>query len=475
MTNLSADFATQIIEFRQGTLTDGDIEQLSRLIFDYVVCAYSGSQQPASAAMRKWAAPYDGAGVSLVVGTRQRATAPVAALVNGTTAHSYELDDTHDATLSHPGSVVISAALAVASQQNSSGSEFLRAVVAGYEAMSRVGLAANAGEVIEFGFHPTAAFGGFGAAAAAAALKGLPLDNLLTAWGHVLSMAAGSMQFSDETEGTAIKRVHAGYAAQQGVLAAEMSEAGIGAPHRSIEGKYGFLKLYTRRPRPELLSREADKLAIHNISFKPYACCRQFHSVIDALAEVTDSFTSTDIVGLTVRGPRVLSDQHMLMRPTSPMAAQYSLPFVVGATLEFGPTNFDAFSDENLNHEKILHWADMLKVESSDEIQAHYPDHFGSEVEASFTGGKVRTKRVLDSRGTPGNPFSWKNLTDKAENLTAKCRPQLEIAKLQTIVGALNASKSIRDLEDVLAVDVGAPLTDDEGCFAPEIASRATA
>lgn len=456
MTDLTAAFARDMIGLRQARLTPADYDQLARLIFDYAVCAYSGSLQPTSAAVRQWAAPYAGAGVATIVGTRQRAPGPIAALANGTTAHSYELDDTHDATLSHPAAVVISAALAVAAERKSTGLEFLHAVVAGYETMGRLGYAANAGGVIEYGFHPTAVFGGFGAATTAAALKNLPHEQLLSAWGHTLSMAAGSMQFSDETEGTAIKRIHAGYAAQQGVIAAEMAEAGVGAPLRAIDGKYGFLKLYGQKPRPERLSRGDDPLIIHNITFKPYACCRQFHSVIEALRDVTDNYTAKDIESLTVRGPRVLSDQHMIRRPTSPMAAQYSLPFVVGASMEFGPTDFDAFAGSNLNDKKIMRWADMLQVEPDAELQAQYPAHFGSEVEATFTGGRVRKKRLLDSRGTPGNPFDWANLTEKAENLTADLTPPLPIDKLRAALDALPQATSIRDLETLLAVDVTA-------------------
>lgn len=459
MTDLSSDFATRMNGIRGADLTSKDFEQIARLLFDYAACAYSGSQQSSSVALRRWAKPYDGAGKSGVIGGGMRLPAPTAALVNGTAAHSYELDDTHDSTLSHPASVIISAALAVAAERNSTGRDFAAAIIAGYEAMARVGLAANAGEVIEFGFHPTAVFGGFGAATASARLKGLSREALLSAWGHVLSMAAGSMQFSDETAGTAIKRVHAGYGSQQGVFAVELAEAGIEAPQRALDGKYGFLKLYTINPRPELLNQDSQNLAIHNISFKPYACCRQFHSVIDGLREATDNFVKTDIRSITVRGPSVLSDQHMLRRPTSPMAAQYSLPFVVGATLEFGPANYGAFAPAHLGNSAILRWADMVQVELDPELQAQYPDHFGSEVETVFKDGRMRKERVLDSRGTPARPFTWQHLRGKAENLTADCNPPLAFGRLEEIVRGLEAAKDIRMLEAMLCVKVSTGAT----------------
>ncbi|MBN8956303.1 MAG: MmgE/PrpD family protein [Rhizobiales bacterium] len=462
MADLTHAFAVDMMRLRSAVLGDRDFDQMCRLLFDYAVCAYSGLRQSASISIFNWANRYDASGRAMIVGSRVGAPAPIAALVNGTIAHSYELDDTHDATLSHPGSVVISAALAVASERNATGLDFLRAVLAGYECMMRLGLAANAGGVIEFGFHPTAMFGAFGAATAAAALMNLPERGLLMAWGHALSLSSGSMQFSDETEGTAIKRIHAGYAAQQGVLAAEMAEIGIGAPLRAIDGKYGFLKLYGKDPKPELLRRGGAPLIVHNITFKPYACCRQFHSVIEALGEATGGFSTEGIASIVVRGPRVLADQHMIRRPTSPMAAQYSLPFVVGASLECGPTNFDAFEQVNLNRPGILKWADMLQVEHDQELQSQYPEHFGSEVEVFFAGGGSRKRRLLDSRGTPGNPFDWDNLMQKGRQLTSHLPRPLPLERLRTALAGLRGEASIYGFVDLLAVDPAFRLTTDD-------------
>lgn len=455
--NLSRLLAEQILAIRPAVLAEGDIEEVARLLLDYSGCAYSGTEQPAACAFRQWARSYSGAGECGLLAGGPRVPAPIAALVNGTAAHSYELDDTHDATLSHPGAVVISAALAVAAETRSSGADIVAAIVAGYETITRIGTAANALNVIEFGFHPTALFGGFGAASAAGLLHKVDADTLLCAWGHALSMASGSTQFSDEAKGTDTKRTHAGYAAQQGVLAVEFACAGVEAPRRPIDGKYGFLHLYGRDPRPERLTQEADRFSIHQISMKPYACCRQFHSAIDGLREATSDFSGLDqIREITIRGPRILEDQHMLLRPESPMAAQYSLPYVVGATLAFGPGRFDAFALENLANENILRWADSVKVEYDAELQACFPEHFGTEVEVAFADGRSETRRVLDSRGTPSLPLSWEQIVEKAEGLTKDMEPALDMEKLQDAVRGLFAAPGIEELDLALSVDAHA-------------------
>jgi 2-methylcitrate dehydratase PrpD len=123
--------------------------------------------------------------------------------------------------------------------------------------------------------------------------------------------------------------------------------------------------------------------------------------------------------------------------------------------LEFGPTNYDAFAERNLDNGKVLHWADLLKVEVDAELQAAYPDHFGAEVEAKFANGEVRRRRVLDSRGTPANPFTWAHLREKAESLTRRCDPPLALDRLQTTVADMNAMETIQPLLALLCVNVG--------------------
>src|SRR5690606_4955356 len=121
---------------------------------------------------------------------------------------------------------------------------------------------------------------------------GFSPQQIAQSWGHVLSMCAGSMQFSQEESGAEIKRVHAGLAARNGILAAQLTRAGISAPMRSLDGKYGFLALYGDDPDPSLLTTAGRRgLAIHDISLKPYACCRLLHSMIDGLRTVTDGFS----------------------------------------------------------------------------------------------------------------------------------------------------------------------------------------
>lgn len=435
--NITIPFASDILAVGAQGLTEADREQIRRLVLDCLGVSRIGATLAWTQSMIDWASRFNGSGSSPIVGSELLVAPSIAALVNGTAAHGYELDDTHDASMSHPGAVVIPAALAIAADRRSSLDDTFAAIACGYEAMARVGMAANASEVLHGGFHPTALFGGFGAAAAAARLLGLDGSGLARSWGHVLSLAGGSMQFSDEPAGTTVKRLHAGYAAQSGILAAELAARGIEAPARAIDGKYGFLKLYSKNPNPsELLVPQQRPLQIHIISFKPYSCCRLFHSLIDGLREVTDDFTLKPelISRIDVRGPRVIFDQHMLRRPTSVMAAQYSLPFVVGATIAYGPHRYDSYREDRLADAGILRLGDMVHGEADAEIEAHYPAHMGTSVEVTRIDGTRKRAKVMDSRGTVANPLSTEALFEKAQGLVREVIPQADLSAARQIL-----------------------------------------
>ncbi|MCC6531170.1 MAG: MmgE/PrpD family protein [Burkholderiales bacterium] len=441
--NLTLAFAEEIVALGQSQLAPADLEQVRRLVLDLLGVSLYGSTMPWTEALRQWAAEFRDAGHSPVVDAGFRAPAHVAALVNGSAAHGYELDDTHNASMSHPGAVVIPAVLAVAASGKASAMQVLAAIAAGYEAMGRIGIAANARSVIARGFHPTALFGAFGAAAAVGVLWSFDAPALCCAWGHALSLTGGSMQFSEEPDGTTVKRLHAGYGAQHGIIAASMAKAGIAAPARALDGKFGLLALYGADARPQgVLPRAAPSLQIHDISMKPYSCCRLFHSLIDALDEATGGTgrASETVQRIHVRGPEALFNQHMLLRPRSVMAAQYSLPYAVGATLAYGSSRFDAYQERYFDDARILDLADKVEGSRDAEIEAHFPARMGAAVALHFADGSKREARVMDSRGTPERPLSTDAIESKGQSLLDSARITLDLhAARATIWSAQDA------------------------------------
>ena len=418
----SLALAEELLAVGDAPLGERDLKQIRNLILDHLGCCYAGSLLAWGRRLHEWAAPHAGSGNAPLLASQTRLAPGLAAFVNATAAHGLELDDTHDESVSHPGAAVIASSLALAAHHGLSGERLAAAIHAGYEAVGRVGAATNAAETIELGFHPTSLFVGFGAAAAAAVLLNLSPRELARGWGLVLSMAGGSMQFSQEPEGTTVKRLHGGYAALHGVMAAEHAGLGIAGPEQALEGRYGLISNFGAHSDPERLNRpHPDGPEIHRISYKPYPCCRLFHSTLDALAEVTDKFSldPQEIESIVVGGPDIMVTQHMLRRPTSEMAAQYSLPFTLGAALYYGPASVAGFMGDALEDRRTLAIADRVDAVADPDMQAAFPAHFGSWLELKDRNGETRRSDVLDSLGTPANPMRRNDLVAKFDSLTA--------------------------------------------------------
>ena len=211
-----------------------------------------------------------------------------AALCNGAITHAVELDDDHRTSVLHPGTVVLPAALAMAEYCGADGKTLLAGLVAGYEMMTRIG-DAFLGQQYYAGFHSTGTCGVFGAAGAAGRILGLDERRLTTAFGIAGTQAAGLGEWA--LDGSWIKRLHPGKSAEAGIIAALLASAGFTSPNTILEGTQGFLKAFSYRDKWDesiILKDLGVVYRGHATSFKPYACCRFSHQVVDAALAVID-------------------------------------------------------------------------------------------------------------------------------------------------------------------------------------------
>jgi 2-methylcitrate dehydratase PrpD len=357
-------------------------------------------------------------GGSTILGVnRQRFNPCLTALVNGTAAHGFELDDVHYPSISHPGAVVVPAALALAEAESASGKTFLTAVVAGYEVMGRVG-AAVAQTHLAKGFHPTGTFGSFGSTAASAAILGLDTDSLEDAFGIVGSFASGLAQFS--ITGSMVKRIHAGQAAESGIKATYLAKKGFSGPREILEGKYGFLRVFNENPELVAWERLTEDLGhtfvVQELSVKPSAACGVFHSVIDCLVSIDRErqLAAEAIESILVLGHENLANEHNVYEPQSVLSAQYSLPFTVGLTISGGIDDPNVYLDESiLAKPDILQIGSKVKTEIDEEIKRLFPAKFGATVRVTFKDGTTLERKVLDPLGSTNNPFSADQLKSK--------------------------------------------------------------
>src|SRR5258706_12817569 len=200
----SVSGSRELIEFthelKLESLPPDIVTRAKGCLLDSLGCALFGSLQPWAKIMAEEMLAEGSRGRSTIVGQKQTVSAPAAALCNGTATHGFELDDLLDEAIVHPGAIIVPAALAAAESVDASGSRLLLGIVAGYEAMNRIGLALGM-EPAHRGFHKTSVAGPAGAAIAAGVVIELTRAQLSAAVGLACSTASGIKSFATGTGG----------------------------------------------------------------------------------------------------------------------------------------------------------------------------------------------------------------------------------------------------------------------------------
>ncbi len=443
------EVASWITNLRHADLPERTRQVVRCAILDTAGCGVYGYSTPWAQMLLKWA--QSGAGKAqqaTVWGDRAPSLRTAdAALVNGTAAHAFELDDYHNAKL-HAGAVVVPAALALAEKLDANGEQLVTAIAAGYEVMIRSSLALNPSAARLRGWHITGICGPFGAAAACASLLGL--NDEQTAWALGLAGTQGAGTWAFNADGTMSKRLHAGKASHSGVLAAELAALGFTGPTQIYEFKDGgVLKAYSDASDPAPLTQGLG--AVYHLdatAIKPYSCCGSTHSYIDAALELRRRLGAPWDVKRRVRvglGNVVDVQCGFNYLPSSALNAQMSLRYVVAAALAEGQVLPAQFAEKKLSDPALLALAANLELVKDPGLDKLYPEHFAGWVAAEHDGQWVRVD-VRDPSGSPASPIDAQGITEKFRGIN----PQLPVDAIAAMALAIERH-SAREFVALLA------------------------
>ncbi|MFZ3035566.1 MAG: MmgE/PrpD family protein, partial [Parvibaculum sp.] len=339
------------------------------------------------------------------------------AFLMGALCHILETDDLHRESVVHPGCVVVPAVWALANKYKQSGHDVLRAVLHGFEATTRVGMAAGPAHYRIW--HNTATCGPYGSAMAAAWLLDLDAPQAVHALGNAGSQSAGLWQFLET--GAMTKHLHAGHAAEAGLKAADLAAFGFTGPPKILEGEKGFFKAACSDAKPEMVLASPDALwQLRRTSIKPWPSCRHTHPAIDAAEELRlalGKYRETDIHSVEVGTYQAALD--VCDRPVSDSEyeAKFSLQHTVAATLLFPLVDFAAFNEES--RAKAAALALRVKPMVEEPYKSAYPINWGARVRVILNDGTELEARRDNAKGDPEAPLSHDEMVAKAEMLLA--------------------------------------------------------
>jgi 2-methylcitrate dehydratase PrpD len=333
MTGLTQQLGSFVTNLRFEDVPADALRTAKAGFTDCFAVMIAGQRDDVSGIVDRAMASSDRAEQASVIPTGAKRNVEDAALINGVSAHVLDYDDV---TLDgHPSAVLVPAILAQAEASGSSGAEMLLAYVAGYEVWAEL-LVREPTPLHQKGWHPTALRGTIAAAAACARLRGLDAGQTTTAMAIAASMAGGLVA----NFGTLTKCFQVGRAAQSGVIAARLAQAGLTGSPDALEHPSGFLAATSPRGEADLKrpfdpARKEWHLSRQGLNIKRYPICYATHRAIDAAIDLAND---NDLTSANVAQIRVFTgEMQMVMlrneRPRTGFEAKFSMPFAMASAI----------------------------------------------------------------------------------------------------------------------------------------------
>jgi 2-methylcitrate dehydratase PrpD len=398
---------------------EADIEQAALFTLDAVANALAGRNSPPGRKLVDWAS------------AEPRDAGRSAFLMGGLT-HILEVDDLHKASVVHPGCVVVPAAWSVASREGLKGRALLTAILKGFEATTRVGMAVGPAHYRIW--HNTATCGPYGSAYAAASLLGLDRAATLHALGNAGAQSSGLWQFLET--GAMTKHFHAGRAAEAGVIAADLARRGFTGPPAILEGAKGFFAAACPDAEPEAVTRDADapwQLTVTSI--KPWPSCRHTHPTIDACLDLHAGLVPDTLAGVCVETYQAALDVCDRPAPDSEYEAKFSLQHCAAAALALGRIDFAAFGPDQ--RAALAPVREKVTIKAAEPYASNYPEAWGSAVTVLLEDGTERRASKTHAKGDPEAPLDRDEMIAKARSLLAFAG--LGGGEVETMIGAVLA------------------------------------
>ena len=421
-------------------------------VTDTIGITLAGATEEATLIARRVLAGDSTDGAAMILGTSLRTRVLDAALINGTAAHAVDYDDMARNMGGHPSVPVVPVVIALGEQLASTGAQVLEAYIVGYEAECRIGRVVHPHHY-EKGWHPTSTLGVFGAAAAAARLLKLSVEQTAVA----IAIAASSASGVKANFGSMVKPLHVGQAAHDGLLAALLAREGFTASPEALEHKQGFLQAYDGldQVHPERMLAECDVLEVEQpeTGLKQFPCCGSTHPAILAMIKLAEEQTidPAQVTSLRIREHRMRLPHTDNPDPRSPLGAKFSLQYVTARAMLNKDVRLGDFEGDAYREPAIRALLAVTSIEA-------FPDgepgrEFAAEVTIELADGRVLQGEAASALGRgPRDPMTdaemWRKFSDCAVRVLSPEQACLAFESLQR----LDSNTPIRDILAPFAV-----------------------
>jgi len=329
-----------------------------------------------------------------------------AALANGCAGDWAELDEGYRRVICHAGVYCLPALLAEAEAEEHTTQDLMRALVLGYEAVARVARVFTFSNLV---LHPHGSLAAIGAAAAVAMLRRVPQDEAVGAISSAATMVLPG-PYTHPIQGSLVRNVWPGVAAQTGLRAVDWSRMGIRGLPSALHDVYA--DAFGAQPDAlQLTEGLGTAWAISDGYHKIFACCQYGHATIEATCKLLErvSVDRVESIHLETHQKAWIMDNP---DPTTTIAAKFSIQHIAATAAIHGGGGAEAFSSESLRNPDVASLRHKVST-SPYEPLPDWPNDRPTRVIWTLDDGSKLTEEVLSARGGPDLPFTPEEIRAK--------------------------------------------------------------
>ena len=448
------DFVKMFTNLKYEVLPAAAVAAAKKEVLDSLATALGGSSKPGISELVATVREWEGRKQSTVIAYTTKCPAPNAAQVNASMIHALDYDDGHNSSLVHTGCITVSTCFAVAERMGKiSGREFVTTVAMGTDFMARLGLATTA----KSSWHPTTLYGFLSAAGMAGRIIGLDEARMANAFGIAYHQCAGNLQAT--VDGALTKRMGPGFAVKGGITAALMAERGITGASNTLEGKSWLFNAYHGgNYNAKILTADLGvRFEGVNVGNKPYPCCGQTHTFIDATLSLVsqNKIKAGQVDAIKAFGGdgtvSFCTPSEIKCAPRTIVDAQFSIPWVVATSLVKGKVTVSDFTEEAIQREEVREIA--RKVTGYADPNMNRRGVGPGRVRIVTKDGKEYTEEVAYPLGSPQRPMTFDDCANKFRECSAqslKPLPRDTVEKIIEMVGQLEHMDDVTEIIRIL-------------------------
>lgn len=451
--------ADLIVETKSENLPPDVVHQAKIIVMDTIGVGIGGYCTDVGKQIVAMARNFPGSPGAALIGDGSKVSEVFATWANSSLSNLMDMDETFSGT-AHLGNCVISTAMAVGERVGASGKEVLHALVLGFETGSRIMRYLWPSPMKGVRIYLPSTWQVLAATVTAGKLLELNREEMVHAFGlagTVPPIPLDMKKFVERPMGFG-KNVF-GWTTMTGVFWTILAKMGMKGTPNILDGDGGFWFLVgsDQYNYEKLLEGWGQKYNILDTKFKPYPSCTWGHSSIDATKIILEQHLikpeEIEIINIKTleRSAQFLSDTEI----KTIFDAQFSLPYALAMLLLGQKAGPEWLSEENMFHnEKVKEIEKKIKIQVDSDAEKVFAKESGeammSTVEIKTNQGNVYREQVKYPKGSPRNPFTPEELTEKFKIVTSSLFSEKKIAQLLKEINRLDEIENISDFTGLL-------------------------